>query len=256
MIGRKVLSMGGVHAFSQPTSTRFVFVAAAVGVFVGAAISWNVATIAILRIFGVDLSFSLAFRFCRRKAPEVLNALKGKSINAYVVVSGVLLFACPLFAGLSAYNYVVHRYAQHSTYGLGDAFASIGWLVLLVILGAWVSIGYWQKSAEGGIGIAMLAILLLKVSADLAGALAAVFLVVIAACCSFVYFGVLRITGTRSGKLYTSRRDTEVQRNFVSERFVPPESPTAKKVAMIQKLIASGVNGDLPSNELRDEEQK
>jgi hypothetical protein len=235
---------------------RFVFVAAAVGAFVGAAISWNVATVAALRILSFDLSFSIPFQFYRRKVPEVLNALEGRTINTYVVVSGLLLFACPLFAGLSAYDYVVRRYVQHSTYGLKGILAAVASLVVLVILGVWVSIGYWQKGTESGIGIAMLAILLLKVSTDLTGPLTAVFLVVTAVCCSFVYFGVRRITGTLSGKQYPIRRDTEVQRNFVSEKFVPTESPTAEKVAMVQKLMASGVNVDLPSNELGDEEQK
>jgi hypothetical protein len=236
---------------------RFVFVSAAVCVFVGAAISWNVATVAVLRILDIDLSFSLPFHFYRRTAPEVLNALKGRTINAYVVVSGLLLFACPLFAGLSAYDYVVHRYVQHATFGLKYVLASVASLVLLAVLGVWVSIGHWQNRAESGIGVAMLAILVLKVSTDLTDPLTAVtFLLPTAVCCSFVYFGVRRIRGRLSGKQYPTRRDMGVQRNFVSEKFVPSENPTAEKVAMVQKLVASGVNADLPSNGQRDDEQE
>ena len=234
---------------------RFVFVTAAVCLFVGAVISWNAATVAVLRIIGIDLSFSLPFHFRRRKAPEVLNALRGRTINTYVLVSGLLLFACPLFVGLLAYDYVVRRYVQHSTYDLKYVLASALLLVLLVILGVWASIGQWQKGTESGIGVAMLAILVLKVSTDLTGALTAVELLVPAAvCCSFVYFGVRRIRGTLSGKRYPTRRDMGVQRNFVSEKFVPSESPTAEKVATVQKLMASAVNVDLPSNEQRNDE--
>jgi hypothetical protein len=239
---------------SKATNMPFAFVAAAVCAFVGAVISWNVATVAVFRILGINLSCSLPFHFFRRKAPEVLNALRGRTINTYVFVSGLLLFACPLLAGASAYDYVVHRYIRHSPYGLEYVLTSLGWVILLVILGVRVSIGQWQKGAETGAGVAMLAILVLKVVTELAGVLTVVELLVpAAACCSFVHFGVRRIRGTLIGKRYASRRDMGVQRNFVSEKFVPSANPTAEKVARVQKSMASAMNVDLPSNGQRDD---
>jgi len=229
----------------------------AAAAFVGAAISWNMATVAVLRRLGINLSFWLPFRLYRRQPPEVLNALRGRTINAYVAVSGLLLFACPLFAGLSAYDYVVRRYLQHSPYYMKYVLASIAWLLLLVIVGVWVSLGDWQKGAEKGIGIAMLAILVLKVSTDLTGSLmAAVFVVAAAAFCSFVYFAVRRIRGGFSGQQYPARREMQVQQDFVSERFVPSENATAEKVAKVQQLMALRPSLDSSSDEQCGDERE
>jgi len=232
------------------------FLLLAVVAFVATAIFWNVVTVAVLRNIRFNLSFFLPFHLFRRSAPEVLDALKGKTINTYVLVSGVLLFACPLLAGLSAYDYVVHRYVQPSPYDLKYIFSSAVWLVLLVVLGTWISLGQWQRSKENGIGLAMLAIVILKVSNDLTGSLTAVvFLAGTAAFCSFVYFGIRRIRDTGTGKQSLTCRDTRVQRDFVSEPFVPSESPAAEKVAMVQKLMIPGPNVDSLSNVPCDDEQ-
>jgi hypothetical protein len=205
-------------------------------------IFWNVATVVVLRLVGVDLSLLLPLRLFRRETPEVLDALRGRTINTYVVISGLLLFACPLFGGILTYDYVIRRYVQHSPYNLACALTSAAWLVLLVALGTWLSLGHWQRSQESGIGLAMLVIVSLKASTDLTGSLTAVvFLVAIAGCCSFVYYGIRRIRGSVSRKQSLTRRDTKVQREFVSEPFVPSKNPTAEKVAIFQKVMASGV---------------
>jgi hypothetical protein len=243
------------------TSMRFLFVIGAAVVFLGAAVFWNLAMIFVLRFFRIDLPFSLPFRFHRRKEPELLVALKGRSINTYVVVSGLLLFACPLFAGLTAYEYVVRQSVEHSTYGLTSILESVASLVSLAIAGAWISIRNWQKSTESGIGLAMLALLVLKVSTDTVGGQAVVSLLIPAAlCASFFYFGVRRIRRTSAGWRYPNRRDTGVTQDFIGERFVPSENYKAQQ-AMAQKLIAadlsherlpgmpSGRPADLPSDE-------
>jgi hypothetical protein len=171
---------------------------AAVSVFLGVVVFWNLAVVAALRAFGINLPFSLPFRFFeRKKGPEVLKALKGRSINTYVAISGLLLFACPLFVGLTAYDYIVRRFLEHSTYGLNYVAGSLVSFVLLGIGGVWISIGNWQKSAESGIGFAMSAILVLKVSAETIGWLATVSLLIPATLCSsFFYFGVRRLRET------------------------------------------------------------
>jgi len=222
---------------------RSLFVIAAVGVFLGVVVFWNLAVVVGLRSFRINLPFSLPFHFYKRKEPELLEALKGRSINTYVVISGLLLFACPLFGGLIAYDYVVRRYLEHSTYGLNYVVGSVVSLVLLGIGGVWISISNWQRSAESGIGFAMLAILVLKVSTDTMGALAVVAVLIPAAlCCSFVYFGVRRIRRASAGRRYPNRRDMGVKSDFIAEQFVPSEHYKAQQMAIAQKLIAAGLN--------------
>lgn len=239
---------------------RFLFVIAAVSVFLGAAVLWNLAMVFVLRFFSLNLPFSLPFHLYKRKEPELLVALKGRSINTYVVISGLLMFACPLFAGLTAYDVVRHS-VEHSTYGLTYIFGSVASLVLLGIAGVWISISNWQESVENGIGFAMLAILVLKISTDTMGGLAVISLLIPAAlCASFFYFGARRIRRTTAGRRYPNRRDIGVTSNFIAEQFVPSESYKAQQMAMSQKLIAAGMNPeqvatmsssptDLPSGE-------
>ena len=47
----------------------------AAAAFFGAAIFWNVATVAVLRTIGIAIPCSLPFRLFRRRTPEVLDAL-------------------------------------------------------------------------------------------------------------------------------------------------------------------------------------
>ena len=240
---------------------RFLFVIAAAVVFLGTAVFWNLAIVFVLRFFRIDLPFSLPFRFYKRKEPELLVALKGRSINAYIVISGLLLFACPLFAGLTAYEYVVRQSVEHSTYGLTSILGSVASLVSLGIAGAWMSMRNWQKSTESGIGLAILAILVLKVSTDAVGGRAVISLLMPAAlCASFFYFGIRRIRRTSAGWRYPNRRDMAVTQDFIGERFVPSENYKAQQ-AIAQKLIAAGLSheqvpsvpsgrpADLPSDE-------
>lgn len=233
---------------------RFVFVAAVACFFLGAAISWTLATIAVLRIIHIELPWSLPFYLFRQKTPAILNGLQERTINTYVAVSGLLLFACPLFAGLLTYDYVVQRYIQHSGFGLKYAVGSLAWLLLLVIVGVRRSLGHWQKRVESGIGVALLTMLALKVTTDLAGAWTTASLIAAGVCCAFVYFGLRRIGGTLGGKEYSNRRDMPLQQNFVSEPFVPSESPTAEQVARVHKLMVSGVGS--PSREPREKQQE
>ncbi|MHB1936387.1 MAG: hypothetical protein ACYCOR_07350 [Acidobacteriaceae bacterium] len=224
---------------------------AAAGIFLAGSIFWDLAMIAALRLFRIDIPFSLPFRFFRRKEPDLLQALDGRSINAYVVISGLLLFACPLLAGLTAYDSVVRRFIEHQTYGMKDVALSVAWFALLVICGVWTSIRHWQKSQEGGIGFAMAAILALKVATDTMGALMAVVLLVPSALgCAFVYFGVRSIRRTDGRKRTTNRRDRGAESNFVAEQFVPSEEYRAQQAGMAQTLMAAGLNSEQIENML------
>jgi len=129
-----------------------------------------------------------------------------------------------------------------------------------------ISISNWQKSVESGIGFAMSAILVLKVSAETIGWLATVSLLIPATLCSsFFYFGVRRLRLTSAERRYPRRRDMEVKKDFIRERFVPSENYKAQQREMSQKLIAAGLNPeqvasmfsgpiDLPSDEKRKDQ--
>ena len=125
-----------------------MFVITAVGVFLGVVVFWNLAVVAVLRCFRIRLPFSLPLHFFKRKHPELLRALEGRPVNRYVIISGLLMSACPLFAALTAYDYVVRRWMEHSPYGLNYILGSVASLVLLGICGVRISIGHWQKSAR------------------------------------------------------------------------------------------------------------
>ena len=218
-------------------------VIAAVGVFLGVVVSWNLAMVAVLRAFRINLPLSLAFRFYQPKEPEVLETLSGRSINTYVVISGLLRFACPLFVGSTAYDYVFRHWIEHHTYGLKSALASVVWLLVLGIAGVCIGLRDWQKSAESGIGFAVLVILVWKVSTDTMGVRTAIVALISAALCSFVYFGIRRIRGAfRGTKRYPSRRGMKAETNFIAEPFVPTESYKAQQVDMAQKLVVAGFN--------------
>jgi hypothetical protein len=127
---------------------------AAVGAFLGAVVLWDLAVVAALRFFGIKLLFSTPFHFYSRKERELLAALQGRPKNTYVLISGFLLIACRLFAGATAFDYVVRRYVDHSTFGLNYVVGSVVLFVILTIGGVWINVRHWSKSAENGIGSA------------------------------------------------------------------------------------------------------
>jgi hypothetical protein len=223
---------------------RYQFLLVAVGAFLASSILWNLAMVAALRLFRIDLPYSLPFRLFRHKEPNLLQAIHGRSINEYVVISGVLLFACPLLAGLSAYDSVARRFIEHSTYGMKDVAFSLAWFALLGLCGVWTSIRHWQRSRESGIGFAMAAILVVKVATDIMGALMAVVLLTpTALVCAFIYFGV-RSMKRADGRRRTTSRSSGPESNFVAEQFVPSDEYRAQQAGMAQKLAAAGLNSE------------
>jgi hypothetical protein len=207
----------------------------AVGVLLGAVFFCNLAVVAGLRSFGLGVPFSLPFHVFKRKEPELLEALNGRTINTYVLISGLLLFACPLFAGVTAYDYVVRRYIEHSVYRLNNLAESVVLLAVLVIAGVWISLSHWRKSAESGIGVALLTILVLKVLTDTLGAMRVIVLVLPAALGgAFVYLAIRRMRRPFTERRYFSGSDQRVVRNFISEEFVPSEQHKAQQNSMAQ----------------------
>jgi hypothetical protein len=135
----------------EATSMHSFLWIAAIGAFLSGAVLWDLAMVAALRSFRIKLPFSLPFHFYTRLERDLLAALKGRPLGAYVLISGFLLFACPLFVGFTAYDYIVRRYVDHSTFGLDYV---VGSCVICAITGVWVGVTNWKKSAAKGIGSA------------------------------------------------------------------------------------------------------
>ena len=90
----------------------------AIGACLATIILWQLTMIASLRIFGIRVPFSVAFHIYPRRQHELFDALKKKRKDTFVLISGFLLFACPLFVGLTAYDYILDRSDGHITSGL------------------------------------------------------------------------------------------------------------------------------------------
>lgn len=125
---------------------------AIVGSFPGVAILWIWAMVAPLRLFGMHLPFSFPFHFYTRRESELLAALKGRSLGAYVLVSGFLLFACPFWAGLTAYDLLCDRYIWPSTYTVNRF---TGTILGFAVAGVWSGVRDWKRSAKKEIGVAI-----------------------------------------------------------------------------------------------------
>jgi len=217
----------------------------AVGVLLGTAFFCNLAVVAGLRCFGLGVPFSLPFHLFKRQEPELLEALTGKSVNTYVLISGLLLFAFPLFAGLTAYDFVVRRYIEHSVYTLNNLAVSLVLLAVLGIVGVWISISQWRKSAESGAGLALFAIIVLKVLTDTPGAIRVFVLVLpLVLCAAFVYLAIRRIRRPFAERRCSSGSDQRVAHNFISKEFVPNEQHKALQTSIAQSLIAAGLSNE------------
>src|SRR5882672_3853755 len=92
-------------------------IAAAVLVSLAVFVIWDFAASAALRVGGVKLSFLLPFHVSERRGRELSAAVPGR--NAYVFISGILLFSCPLFVALTFYDYLVRTFIEHNGYSLG-----------------------------------------------------------------------------------------------------------------------------------------
>jgi hypothetical protein len=120
-------------------------VAVGVGAFIGVVLLCQLAVVAVLRAFRIRLPFSLLFRLYTRKEPELIEAQEGWSEGIYVLISGFLLLACPLFAGLVAYDYIDRRYIDHLAYNASSVVGLAVVFVLLVIGTRWKSVKDWEK---------------------------------------------------------------------------------------------------------------
>jgi hypothetical protein len=125
---------------------------AIVGSFPGVAILWTWAMVAALRLFSIRLPFSFPFHFYTHRERELRAVLKGRSLGTYVLISGFLLFACPFWAGWTAYDLLCDRYIWPSTYSVNRF---TGTILLFAVAGAWHGVSDWKKSRKKEIGAAI-----------------------------------------------------------------------------------------------------
>ena len=120
---------------------------AAISACLGAIVVWQFAVIAALRVFAMKIPFSVAFHIYPRRQKELLDTLTGRGKDTFLIVSGFLLFAFPLFVGLTAYEYSVDRSAGPINYGLNHIVGSAVVFVLMVGCGIWTSTTDWYKNS-------------------------------------------------------------------------------------------------------------
>jgi sugar phosphate permease len=118
---------------------------AAISACLGAIVLWQLAMIAALRLFATKLPFSVAFHIHPRRQHELLAALKGRGKDTFIFIYGFLLLACPLFVGLTAYDYTLNRAAGRPAYGLNDIVGSVVAFVVMIAAGVWTSTSSWNK---------------------------------------------------------------------------------------------------------------
>lgn len=118
----------------------------AIGACLVAILLWQWAMVAGLRFFAIKLPFSVAFHISPRREHELLDALEGRPKAIFLLISGVLLFALPLFVGLIAYDFVVDHSAMGTTaYALNHVVGSVLVFGGMCALGIWTSESSWNK---------------------------------------------------------------------------------------------------------------
>ena len=120
---------------------------AAISAGLGALILWEFALIAALRVLGIRIPFAVAFHIYPRRQKQLLDALRGRRKDTFVLVSGILLLAFPLWVGLIACDYVIDRSAGPITYGLNHTVGSAVGFVVMVACGIWTSTTDWNKNS-------------------------------------------------------------------------------------------------------------
>jgi hypothetical protein len=109
------------------------------GAFLAGFLVLEFVSIAVLRCFGFNLNLSFAFHILSRRESEILAALKGRSEDTYVLVSGFLLLACPLFVGMILFDYIRGDFNVSSV---------IGSVVVFAVVGFVSGVSNWKKAAR------------------------------------------------------------------------------------------------------------
>ena len=109
--------------------------------FAAAFVLCNLACIWILRTCGVATPFSFPFHRSERRERDLITSLQGRSKSTCIFVSGFLLFVCPIFLGLIAYDRLLPIQSSSGYY--------VGTVVVLLILvmgGVFLGNRIWEKA--------------------------------------------------------------------------------------------------------------
>lgn len=105
---------------------------------------WQLVMVAILRRFGFSLPFSFPFYFFRQSERKLRMALEGRPVGQYILVSGYLLFACPLLAAFATFDYLTDHYINQWPHSWNIFAAQVAGFL---IAGVWLGVSQWRKSS-------------------------------------------------------------------------------------------------------------
>lgn len=104
------------------------------------------AIIALLRAWQIRLPFALAFHFHRRRVQDLLLLRLRFTRSMYVFISGILLFALPLIAGITVLDLVARE--PNEKFGLPYLTGSIFFYILAIVVGISTSEQEWREKAD------------------------------------------------------------------------------------------------------------
>lgn len=114
--------------------------AIAVVLSLGVAVVWDLGATLVLRAFGIKLA-PLPLFAARRKDDETLAVMHSR--RTYVLVSGVLMFACPLFVALTFYDFIDRTFIEPRP------FVTAGYVVgSVVVFGLMMAVGVWSSDKQ------------------------------------------------------------------------------------------------------------
>jgi len=114
----------------------------------GAVVLWELAVIVGLRLFDIKLPLSIAIHIYPRRQREMFAGLKEKGEDTFVFISGVLLWACPLFIGVTAYDLIFSIFdpsGSHPAHALDRIVGSIVVFMFMIACGIWTASREWNK---------------------------------------------------------------------------------------------------------------
>lgn len=123
-------------------SNLLAAVVACLGVFILS--QW--AIIALLRAWQIHLPFAMAFHFHRRRVRDLLPLRLRFTRPAYVFISGILLFALPLIAGITVLDFVARE--PNEKFGWTYLTGSIFFYILAIVVGISTSEKEWREKAD------------------------------------------------------------------------------------------------------------
>jgi hypothetical protein len=119
-----------------------LMISARLGAFLVGMLVCELVSIAVLRCFRFNFPLSFAFHILSRRENEIVAALKGRSMGTYIFVSGFLLLAFPLFAGMILFDYLG---------GVLNVNSFIGCATIFFVLPFYAGARNWKKAETDGV---------------------------------------------------------------------------------------------------------